>query len=228
MKICVLEHEPESPAGLLADWAGERGHAMSVLAVPELRSWPKPGEADLIVSLGSDKSVHADPDRWIGREIEFVQEARRARNPVLGICFGAQLLARAHGGVVRRAPAAQADWREVPTSSPDLIPPGPWFRWHEDILEPPPGATLLAGTAERPMAFASYGNLGLQFHPEVGRELVERWLDSGRHRLVEQSIDEARLRREIERCASGARDRAFALFDSISRWLVGHRDPSPS
>jgi GMP synthase (glutamine-hydrolysing) len=223
MRICVLEHEPESPAGLFADWAEARGHLISVVDVPRLVRWPKPEESDLIVSLGSDESVHASIDPWIKEEIAFVQGARTVSTPVLGICFGAQLLAKAHGGEVRRAVAARAEWREIATRSPDLLPPGPWFRWHEDVLEPPPGARLLAGTEQEPMAFASAGALGLQFHPEVGRELAQTWVDGGRERLASQRIDEDRLRWEIQRGAPGARERAFSLFDAITNWLWHQR-----
>ncbi len=221
MRISFLQHEPEAPPGYLAEWAVERGHSVAVVEVPAIELWPRPEVQDLIVSLGSDHSVHASPDRWIAEEIDFVRAARAASVPLLGICFGGQLLAAAFGGRALRAPAARAEWREISTSVPRLIPPGPWFRWHEDMFEIPPGAELLAGTPSAPMAFALGSIVGLQFHPEVGRELTEAWVDGGRERLWSQRINERHLRGEIERCAAGARARAFGLFDRVVALLTG-------
>jgi GMP synthase-like glutamine amidotransferase len=209
------------PPGYLAEWASARGHSAEVVAVPALERWPRPGAQDLVVSLGSDCSVHASPEPWIADEIEFVRSSRAAGARLLGICFGGQLLAAAFGGRALRAPVPHADWRGIPTSAPELIAPGPWFRWHEDMFEVPPAARLLAGTPDEPMAFALESIVGLQFHPEVGRELAEQWVDGGREKLSSQSIDELRLRGDIELAAPGARARAFNLFDRLVGWLSG-------
>lgn len=216
MRICILEHEPEAPPGYLADWAESRGHSARVIAVPTLECWPELDAQDLIVSLGSDCSVHASPDPWIPREIAFVREAHTASVPFLGICFGAQVLATALGGRVRRATAARVDWREISTEAPELISPGPWFRWHEDVFESPPRARLLAGTDTEPLAFSLHHSVGLQFHPEVDREIVEAWIDGGREQLSAQGIDERRLRADIEQSTERARERAFSLFDRLA------------
>ena len=220
MRICFLEHELEVPPGYLADWAAERGHSACVVSVPAIEDWPAPDAQDLIVTLGSDCSVHASPEGWIAEEIDFVRAAGAAAVPLLGICFGGQLLAAAFGGRALRAPAACAEWSEIRAPAPKLIPPGPWFPWHEDMFELPLGARLLAGTPAEPLAFALDSIIGLQFHPEVGRELADQWVDGGRERLSLQRIDEERLRGDIERSAAGARERAFSLFDGIVRWLT--------
>jgi|SRR5947209_6816751 len=216
MRICILQHESDSPAGYFADWAQERGHRSQTLDVPSLTDWPAVDDYDLIVSLGSECSVHASDDPWIGSEIDFVRQAHEQSAPVLGICFGAQLLAAALGGRVRPARQPQAQWREIPTSEPDLIPPGPWLRWHEDVFELPPGSRLVAGADDVPLAFVAGSSVGVQFHPEVNREIAERWIDGGRERIVTHGIDEAQLRAEMEQAVNGARERAFALLDGIA------------
>lgn len=215
MRICILEHEPESPAGYLSDWAQERRHRARVVSVPRLDRWPALDEQDLIVSLGSDRSVHASHEPWIADEIAFVRAAHDASVPVLGICFGGQLLAAALGGSVRRARAPRADWQTVPTSDPVLIPPGPWFRWHEDMFEPPPGARLLAGSANDPLAFVLGSSVGLQFHPEVGLDLAHAWIAGGREQMARQGIDATVLASDARDAAPGARQRAFSLFDRL-------------
>lgn len=88
LRILLLEHEPQAPAGLFGDWAGARGHRVRTLRVPEIERWPAVDEADVVVSLGSDSSVHSSSDPWIARELAFLRAAHDARVPVFGICFG--------------------------------------------------------------------------------------------------------------------------------------------
>ena len=147
LRILLLEHEPQAPAGLFGDWAGARGHRVRTLRVPEIERWPAVDEADVVVSLGSDSSVHSSSDPWIARELAFLRAAHDARVPVFGICFGAQALASALGGTVSRAPALSPQWTIVRSPEPELIPPGPWFRWHEDVFTIPPGARDLGSEA---------------------------------------------------------------------------------
>ena len=175
MKIIVLEHERAVPAALLVDWASARGHAVSTLEVPALTRWPVPrdadayitkpfdaveldeigkaSDADAFVTLGSDRSVTDPSVPWLERELELLRSAHGAGVPLLGICFGAQALAKALGGEVRRAPQIALDWSTLETDEPELIARGPWLRWHEDILTVPPGARELARSGEVPLAF---------------------------------------------------------------------------
>jgi GMP synthase (glutamine-hydrolysing) len=217
VRILVLEHEADVPAWLLAGWAQSRGHELDVVAVPDLESWPAPEEVEAIVSLGSESSAHASRSAWIAREVEFLAVAHERAVPILGICFGGQTLAQALGGVVARAPHAEVTWRGVESADPDLIPPGPWLLWHEDLFTLPPGGRLLAGRGTETVAFACGTSVGLQFHPEADAELARIWIDGARAKLASYRVDEADLEREIERHGPGARDRAFDLFDRVAR-----------
>jgi GMP synthase-like glutamine amidotransferase len=228
MKILVLEHEPEVPAGLLARWATARGHAMRTLQVPRLRIWPAPGDWDAVVSLGSDLSTHASPDAWIGREIEFLRQAHQAGVPVLGICFGGQALALALGGSVRRAELVEVGWSATESTDPELLPRGPWFRWHEDVFSVPPGARELARSDAGPLAFVSGQSIGLQFHPEADAALIREWIDGARHRMGEPAIDEHALLGEIAALADAARARAEDLFDRIAAHWLDFRRRTPT
>jgi GMP synthase-like glutamine amidotransferase len=220
MKILILEHEPEVPAGLLARWAGSRGHALRTLEVPRLRIWPAPGDWDAVVSLGSDLSTHASPNPWIEREIEFLRQVHHSGVPVLGICFGGQALALALGGSVRRAEFVEVGWSAMDSTEPHLLPDGPWFRWHEDVFTVPPGARELARSDAGPLAFVSGHSIGLQFHPEADAALIRDWIDGARQRIDELAIDEAALLAEVAALGDGAGPRAEDLFDRIARhWL---------
>jgi GMP synthase-like glutamine amidotransferase len=225
MEILVLEHEAEVPAALFADWARERGHALHTLAVPELERWPDPRAFDVVVSLGSDASVHASPERWIAREVEFLRDAHDASVHVLGICFGAQALAKALGGEVSRARRIQLEWTTIETQDRELIPPGPWLRWHEDVFTVPPAGREIARAGGAPLAFVQGTSVGIQFHPEVDERLAEQWIESWQRTLLEHAVDDGTLRRQIQLAAPGAPARARDLFDRIARlWDVqpGH------
>jgi GMP synthase-like glutamine amidotransferase len=212
--LIVVEQQADAPAGLLGEWAAERGAEIEVLRPKELEAWPDPAEveADAVVALGSDRSVHASSDPWIAPELRFLRAAHEAGTPVLGICFGGQALAAALGGTVSAAPGVEIGWIEVEGSDGYG---GRWFTWHEDVFTLPPGAQELARAASGPQAFAVGASVGLQFHPEVTSAIVGGWLDDDGAAVA----DPKPLRDETARRAEDARERAFALFDRISaRW----------
>ncbi|MHB1468503.1 MAG: type 1 glutamine amidotransferase [Solirubrobacteraceae bacterium] len=221
MRLLAIQHEPACPPALLGEWARERGHELVLLEAPAVTRWPQPQELDAIVSLGSDCSAHASPAPWIEREARFLADADAASVPVLGICFGAQLLARALGGEALRAPAPSASWEEIDTIDPELLPSGPWFRWHEDTFTVPPGAVELARAGDLSLGFVSGTSVALQVHPEVDEQLADEWTRAGRRQMTEQGIDLASLREQVRRAGPGARERAFDLFDRI----LGTRRP---
>lgn len=208
----VVEQQPDAPAGLLEDWAAARGARLEMVRPPVVAEWPDPSEADAIVVLGSERSVHASSDAWIARELEYIRAAHAAGVPVFGICFGSQALAAALGGTVRRAAGFEIGWIDLDS---DDGYGGRWFTWHEDVFTPPPGATELARGASGVQAFAVGASVGVQFHPEVTPAIVDEWLAGGRDAVA----DPEAIGRETERGADAARERAFALFDHVSaRW----------
>jgi GMP synthase-like glutamine amidotransferase len=222
MRILILEHERESPAALLGDWAAARGHTLEVVDVPSLVAWPAPDGHHAVVSLGSDCSVHASAEDWIAGELSFLRAAHAAGTPVLGICFGAQALAAALGAPVRRAPRVVARWRELPTRDAALAPPGPWLRWHEDTFGVPEGARELVPGEAGALAFAAGASIALQYHPEADAALAELWIDGARDRMVNDGVEEAALRREIAAAAPAARSRAFDQFDRVAAHWAAH------
>jgi GMP synthase (glutamine-hydrolysing) len=219
VRILVLEHEADAPAGLLGDWAQARGHGLEVVGVRSLHAWPAPDAFDAVVSLGSEVSVLDASNAWIGAEVDFLAAAHARSLPVLGICFGGQMLSKALGGEVSRASRTEVTWRQIDSSAPDLIPAGPWAFWHEDLFTLPPGARLLAGHEEEVDAFSSGASIGLQFHPEADGAIVQGWVDGARDKLAAYGVDDRAFEREIGLQDAQARERAFDLFDRLAaRW----------
>jgi GMP synthase-like glutamine amidotransferase len=216
-RILVLEQERETPAALFEDWALARGHELRTLSAPQIARWPHPREADAVVSLGSELSVARSPERWIARELDFLRASHDAGVPVLGICFGGQALAKALGGEVTRGARIELSWRTLESRETQLIAPGPWLRWHEDVFTVPPGGRLIASDGAVPLAFAHGASVGVQFHPEADAAVLGDWIESSRQRLAEHTADVERLQRQARRHAPGARARAYELFDRIAR-----------
>jgi GMP synthase-like glutamine amidotransferase len=221
LKVAILKHEEASPAGFFGVWAQARGHRLETLYVPSLERWPDPTEHELIVSLGSDCSVQRSEDAWIGAELEYLRRARAAAVPALGICFGAQILAAAAGGEVRRGAWADAAWHQVRSSEPELIPAGPWLCWHQDVFTVPPGGQELARDELGSLAFRLDSWVGVQFHPEADEAIVDGWIEGARERLIEERVDLDRVREEAAAAQPGARERALDLFDRLAPMLGG-------
>ena len=100
--------------------------------------------------------------------------------PVFGICFGGQLLARALGGEVAKAPKAEIGWTPIHTDDPSLVPPGPWFQFHYDRWTLPGGRRSRSRATRSRRRRSRYGrNLGVQFHPELTASTLEGWLREG-------------------------------------------------
>jgi GMP synthase-like glutamine amidotransferase len=213
----VLQHDDDACPGLLGEWLRARGLEVQCLSVPELADLPDPRRHDLVVTLGSDASAVDDDLPWLAGELRLIREAHRAEVPTIGICFGGQLLSRALGGAVRAGAAAEIGWTRVESAMPELVPPGPWFEWHFDTLEPPPGAEVIATSSCGVEAFVVGRSLGLQFHPEVDREIVAKWVAGSPSDLERAGVDQDRLHRGIG--DTPLRDRAWGLFDAIAEHL---------
>ena len=111
MKALVIQHDHVSPPGPVGDRLVERGYDLDLHLVVERDNFhrphlhnPFPGleGVDLVVTMGAPWSAYDESTvgAWVARELEVLREADRRGVPVLGICFGGQLLAAAHGGTV--------------------------------------------------------------------------------------------------------------------------------
>lgn len=143
----------------------------------------------------------------------MVRAAHDAGTPVLGMCFGGQVLSTALGGTVTRIDSPEFGWRTVEAVAGAPIPSGPWFQWHFDAFTVPDGAVELARNDFGPQAFRIGRSLGTQFHPEVTPRLINDWLDYGTDELAANGVSpQAMLAETIER-ADAARGRAADLVD---------------
>jgi GMP synthase-like glutamine amidotransferase len=215
LRALVIQHEQPTPGGYVSQWLAERGAEQDVYRIDVEARDVDPREFDMIVSLGSEFAAFDDSIPWLEREKQLLVAATQADVPVLGICFGGQLLARVLGGRSYRGDVAEIGWLPVRSREPALVPEGPWFQWHFDTFTPPPGARLLADSPIGPQAYVAGRSLGLQFHPEVTPEIMDAWVAVYRHELDAEGVDPDRLLEETGERAERTRAAAWRLFDGF-------------
>ena len=213
LRVLILQHEEPTPPGLVTDWLQEHDAEVDVVRIDIDDREVDPARCDLIVSLGSEFAAYDDDRPFVPREARLMRGAVEGEVPILGLCFGGQLLARVLGGQVFRGPDSEIGWLPVRTRDPELVPEGPWFQWHFDTFTTPPGATLVAETELGPQAFVAGRNLGLQFHPEVTPEIMDEWVRVYRHELDAEGVDPDALLEETHRRAGESRRTSWQLLE---------------
>jgi GMP synthase-like glutamine amidotransferase len=175
----------------------------------------------MIVPLGSEFPAYDESRPFVARSRRLLERAVEADVPVLGVCFGGQLLARVLGGQAFRAAQSEIGWIPVRTRDPELVSEGPWFQWHFDSFTTPPGATLIAESDAGPQAFVKGRHLAVQFHPEVTPEIMENWVRTYRHELDDEGVDPDALLEETQQRAEASRAASLRLLsrylDSVAR-----------
>jgi GMP synthase-like glutamine amidotransferase len=215
LSALVVQHEQPTPGGYVNQWLVDRGADEDVYRIDIEDREVNAADYDLIVSLGSEFAAFDDSIPWLDREKRLLLDASDRDVPVLGICFGGQLLARVLGGSSFKGEQSEIGWLPVRSTDHKLVPEGPWFQWHFDTFTPPPGARLIADSAVGPQAYLVGRSLGLQFHPEVTPQIMDAWVNAYRHELDEEGVDPDGLLEETNRLASRSRDAAWRLFDGF-------------
>ena len=216
VRTLIVANRTDADPGYVGDALQNRAARLEVLLREDEWSAVSVHDYDVVVSLGSEWSVywqHVAPA--VTREAVLLRAAVDAGKPVLGLCFGAQILAHALGGTVRPAAAPELGWHTVDTDVPNLVPAGPYVQWHSDRFEVPPGARELARNSVGPQAYALGSAIGLQFHPEATPEVVRRWCVGGLEELARAGVDPVTFIDEADQQAESARVRAQVIVDSF-------------
>ncbi|MGH2628934.1 MAG: type 1 glutamine amidotransferase, partial [Actinomycetota bacterium] len=217
LRALILQHEEPTPPGLVTEWLDSHGAIVDVLRIDIDDRVVDPTEYDLVVSLGSEFAAFDDTKPFVPREAALMRRAVDADVPILGLCFGGQLLARVLGAEVSRSDESEIGWLPVRSTDPELVPEGPWFQWHFDTFTAPPGATVIAESDLGTQAFVAGRSLGLQFHPEVTPEIMDEWVRSYRHELDAEGVPPDDLLEETRRRAPGSRKSSWQLLERYLR-----------
>ena len=193
-KVLIVLHQDHSTPGRIGALLAQRGLALDIRR-PSLGE-PLPAtlaeHAGAIV-FGGPMSANDDHLDWVRREIDWLAVPLAENMPLLGVCLGAQMLARHLGARVFTYPDKRSEigyYPIAPTPDADRLCAAPFprcvYHWHCDGFEAPRGARLLAaGDGAFPNQAFAFGSraLALQFHPEVTYAMICRWTTRGAERL---------------------------------------------
>ncbi len=191
--ILIVLHQEHSTPGRVGRLLRAMGHTLDIRrprfgdALPDTMA-----EHAGAVIFGGPMSAN-DPDDWVKTEIDWVEIALRESAPLLGICLGAQMIARHLGQTVSPHPDGHVEVGYYPISPTEaghrlLDEPFPsWvYHWHREGFCLPAGSTSLASGTDFECQAFRYGvnAFGLQFHPEVTYAMMSRWIVHGAARAT--------------------------------------------
>ena len=193
---------------------------------------PSLTDVDAALVLGAAANVHdRDSHAWIDTDVAVVAELVARGVPTLGVCLGAQLLAAAAGGSVRRAETPEIGWYDValePAAADDpvlggLPPRFESFQWHSYEAVPPeePPCWPAASVRSRPSASTTGPAWGIQFHAEVSDADAAHWIEHYEvdPDAVAMGLDPLALQRETSKRMPDWHALGRALF---ARFLAVH------
>lgn len=221
LRALILQKEEPTPPGHVTEWLASHDAEAETFRIDLEDRDVDPTGYDLVVSLGSEFAAFDDTRPFVQREATLMRRAVDEDVPVLGLCFGGQMLARVLGAENYRSDEAEIGWLPVRTADPGLVPEGPWFQWHFDVFTAPSGARVVAETDVGVQAFVAGKSLGLQFHPEVTTQIMDDWVRAYRHELDDEGVDPDALLEETYRLAEQSRANAMRLFDRFLRDVAG-------
>lgn len=193
---------------------------------------------DGLIVLGGPMSVHdVDEHPHLATEVELILDALSREIPILGICLGAQLIARALGASVEPSPEKEIGWYDVSVTEAGATDAllhhfdatERIFQWHGDAFEIPRGAVHLASSPACPnQAFRYRENVyGFQFHLEVDKQLIQRWLTVPVHRREIESmgggVDPDLILSETEHRIAGVQELSDRTFGEFVKHFGGAR-----
>ncbi len=185
--VVALRHVAFETLGTLESLIAKRGWISSYIDVPtaDLSTFD-PLKPDLLIVLGGPINATDDLNYpFLAQEVDILKKRLAADKPTLGICLGAQLIARALGAAVYRGPAPEIGWGPLLLTAAGHASPVKYlaaqhtfmFHWHGDTFDLPQGAVLLAGTETCLHQAFMWGShtLAFQCHPEVRVAELENW-----------------------------------------------------
>jgi len=231
VRVLSVVHDPAHTGGggLFEKVVAERGDTLDRWVVADGEAVPgDPSLWDAVMVFGG--AMHPDQDAehpWLGGEVAFIAEALSRDVPTIGVCLGAQLVARAAGAGVGPAERPEVGWYTVELSDDGardpvvgVLPPRvDAFQWHYYTFELPDGAVQLAANANARQAYRLGDRAwAIQFHAEVERHMLDRWFVEGADELPKPRDE---LEAETDRLLGGwnAHGRALcgAFLDEAAR-----------
>jgi GMP synthase (glutamine-hydrolysing) len=189
MNALIIKHVDIEGPGLIEYCLKQIKISYQILCLDADIHLPKLDDFTHIIILGGPMNVYEE-DRYpfLRKEDLFIKEAIQRGKFILGICLGAQLIAKALGAKVSKAPVKEIGWYDVSLTRigsrdplfSNLPKRFPVFQWHEDTFEIPKAGKLVATSSLVPHQAFRYGDnaYGLQFHLELTEDMIQEWMET--------------------------------------------------
>jgi GMP synthase-like glutamine amidotransferase len=233
MATLVFEHSDSSGINRLGRTLRDYGHRLRILRLHDGDQVPGDlDDVDAIISCGGPQSAYDDALPWLAPQMDRLREANALGMPIVGMCLGSQILARALGGKVEANPAGiEFGFTEIklnPVGREDPIHSGiAWdsmtIQYHRDhVSQLPAGARLLASSAKCKVQTWALGlrTYGFQNHPEASAETLEHWASTEPDALRESGLTLELVREQIQEHYAAFERLTDRLFESIALYLM--------
>lgn len=188
MKILVVDNTIDRPWRFCADFRSYLQGQIVVRRAPE-EDLPADLKSFTHVILSGSRTCILDSSPWVRELMRFVRRVDEAKIPMLGVCYGHQIIARSFGGdsCVRVSPTPEIGWVKIRRTGDNPVLEGLPSKFHsfqshfEEVCKAPPGFVVTAGTERCPIqAYYVEGKpiFGVQFHPERNAEEGQKSIDS--------------------------------------------------
>ncbi len=203
--VLVFQHAAPETLGVIADALDDRG--LKTKYVHSFLEEPTPAsmdEFDALIIMGGPMGVY-DQGRmpFLKAEMKLIEQALKAKKPILGICLGSQMLASVLGSNIVRRKEREIGWHRVRLSEQGIFDPllksiepeFMAFHWHRDIFDLPQGAvSLVSSDMTEHQAFRSGDNAyGFLCHMEITENMIREMIRSFSNELDEERMDPATL-----------------------------------
>ena len=233
-KAVVIRHVAFEDLGSLAISLHQKNYEVNYVDIsPGCLNNFDPLAPDLLIILGGPIGVYDEADySFIADEIRVLEQRLTADLPTVGICLGAQLMARALGARVYSGQEKEIGWSPVKLSNAGrhsalnyLLPDYMVFHWHGDTFDLPEGSIHLASSSKyenQAFAWGKY-SLALQFHPEVTARSLEKWFIGHAHEISNTSgLSVNQLRKDTSRYIRDLEDRSIKFWKIWLEKLEGN------
>lgn len=200
MKIDVIQHVAFEGLAAIQEWCDNKGVDVRNYRLDQSQLLPNAEDIEFLIILGGPMSAN-DTYHWLEQERELIRQVMLLKKPILGICLGAQQIAKVLGAAIFQGADKEVGWHPIQSTSTmfDFIPRDMTvFHWHGEQFELPQGATKLFQSEACPQQGFVYDHriIGLQFHFESTKESIETllandsdYIDEGRYVQTASEIE---------------------------------------
>lgn len=226
MSVLICKNISSEGPGTIEEYLSLERIAYKIIDLSLGEKLPDIVQHDTLVILGGPMSVNDDL-QYIRREEILVRDFAEKGKRMLGICLGAQIMAKALGARVYKGPMPEIGWYDITLSAEGAANPlmgvlafndktadackvFKAFHWHGETFDIPVGAVPLASSALYPNQAFKYGQdaYALQFHIEVSEQIIYDWMSG-------ENIDMHRLRAETDQHYDAYRKGAFLFYEKF-------------